>query len=281
MSTILLTVASISSWVLHNTLQNKVCKSILKTQKQINAFNVIVYMICLLFFGILLFFSKISLYTILFGIIFGGATTLSTFYRMRALTQGPMHITLLITTSSMLIPTLSGLFFGERFNLTKFIFAIILLGFIYLSLDRSSAVKINRKWFFFCILAFFCQGTIGVVQKVHQTSQHKNEIGGFLFIAFMCCFIISFLRSKNGVLSLGVKTSLIAVACGVCTFLMNVINLKLTGILPSQLFFPIVSGSSMVLSSFVSIVVFKEKFSAKQLVGFVGGLICLIAICIV
>ena len=56
--------------------------------------------------------------------------------------------------------------------------------------------------------------------------------------------------------------------------------LILSGILPSQLFFPLINGSTIVLSSLVSVLVFKEKLTARQTVGLVGGILSLCAICI-
>ena len=62
---------------------------------------------------------------------------------------------------------------------------------------------------------------------------------------------------------------------------MNYLNLKLAGILPSQLFFPLVNGGSMVLSQMMSVVIFKEMPTKKQLIGLIGGICSLIAICLV
>ena len=80
---------------------------------------------------------------------------------------------------------------------------------------------------------------------------------------------------------LGKGTLIIGLVCGACTFAMNFINLKLSGLLPSQLFFPLVNGSSIVLSSLVSLFLFKEKITLKQQIGLVGGILALIAICLV
>jgi len=77
------------------------------------------------------------------------------------------------------------------------------------------------------------------------------------------------------------KHIIFAIVCGVCTYTMNFLNLRLSGLIPSQLFFPIVNGSAIVLSSLMAVVIFKEKLSKKQLIGLVGGIISLIMICIV
>lgn len=275
-------ILSISSVVLQNGIFNSVCKKHLKTNDDIYKFNIFVYAVCILIFGILTLNGSLSLYTVLLGVLFGVVTALSNLYKMLALSKGPMHITLLITTSSMIIPTLSGVFFGEKFSLFKILLVLILIYFIYLSIGKSKEGKINKSWGIYCLLAFILIGSIGIIQKIHQTSSHKSEISGFLFVSFFISLIISGLRVKDKK-NFKDKKNLIPLAmiCGGCTFGMNYINLKLSGLLPSQLFFPLINGSAIILSSLMSMIVFKERLSKKQTVGLVGGIICLIAICLV
>lgn len=275
-------ILSISSAVLQNGIFNFVCKKSLKTNDDIYKFNIFAYAVCILVFGILTLNGKISLYTVLLGMLFGVITALSSLYKMLALSKGPMHITLLITTSSMIIPTLSGVFFGEKFSLLKLIVVFILIYFIYLSVGKGNDGKINKSWVIYCLFTFVFIGSIGVIQKIHQTSVHKSEISGFLFVSFFISLIISGLRIKDKK-NFKDKKKLIPLAmiCGVCTFTMNFVNLKLSGLLPSQLFFPLVNGSAIVLSSVMSVVLFKERLSKRQTVGLIGGILSLIGICIV
>ena len=194
-----------------------------------------------------------------------------------------MHITLLITTSSMIIPTLSGVFFGETFSLPRLCVVFVMILFIYLSMDKGSDMRLNKLWLIYCLLAFVFQGGIGVLQKIHQSSLHKNETGVFLLTAFICSLIYSCIRTKKSFseLNFSKKHLCFALLCGICTFGMNYLNLKLSGILPSQLFFPIINGSAIILSSVASVLIFKEKLSKKQLIGLCGGMISLVAICLV
>ena len=276
-------VLSITSMVTHNCLLNKSCKKDLPTQAHIYHFNILSYVVCILLFGILTLQSGLSWYTLLIGILFGVITALSAVYKMLALSNGPMHVTLLITTSSMILPALSGIFFGESFSLPKLAIIGILLFFIYLSLDKGDDAKINKLWFLYCSLAFVLQGSIGILQKVHQSSEYKSEAGGFLFIAFICSLLYSSLRAKRSYreLGFGKKHVIFSVVAGLCIFAMNYLNLKLSGILPSQLFFPVVNGSAIVLSTLASVFLFKEKLSKKQIIGLCGGFLALIAICLV
>ena len=71
-----------------------------------------------------------------------------------------------------------------------------------------------------------------------------------------------------------------ALLSGACTFTMNYLNLKLSGLLPSRLFFPIVNGSSIVICSILSVVLFRERLTGKQMVGLAGGIASLVLICL-
>ena len=276
-------VISISSVVLQNCILNKVCKKDLSTTNHVYRFNALMYAVCIILFGILAISGGFSLFTAALGLLFGVVTALSNYYKMLSLSTGPMHITLLITTSSMIIPTMSGVFFGESFSLPKLCLVFVLIFFIYLSLEKQNGAKIKGRWLVFCALAFIFQGSIGVLQKVHQSSSHKGESGSFLLIAFICSFIYSIIRTKKGFKALNFtkKHCIFAFVCGICTFIMNFLNLHLSGLLPSQLFFPLINGSAIVLSSLASIILFKEKLNKKQIIGLCGGILSLVAICLV
>ncbi len=276
-------IVSIISSVMISTIQNHVCKKSLCTNDLKHLFNVITYGVCIIIFGFFLFGEEISVYTIGLGAVFGIITALANFCKLNCLVEGPMHITLLIITSSMIIPAFSGVFFGERFSVYKLLIAIVLIMFIYLSLDKNSEMKISKKWLMCCGLAFLLTGSIGVLQKIHQTSIHKDETNMFLFVAFVfsCLFSRMQIRTKLKNINIKRKDILFGCACGVGTYLINYLNLKLSGILPSQLFFPLINGSCIILNSLVSVFVFKEHLNKKQTIGLVGGICSLILICIV
>ena len=283
MITIPLIITSVSAAVLQNCLTNKVCKKNLDTNSKVNLFNIFVYLACAAAFGILLIGNKLSFFTVLFGAFYGMVAALAQFYKVHALKVGPMNITLLITTSSMIIPTMSGVFFGEKFSIYKLCAALVLLFFIYLSLQMDGDSKANKKWILYCALAFLLIGTDGVIQKIHQKSAYKLEISGFLFVAFAFAVLFNIILNKgiNTKEKLPKSIILFAVICGVCTFAMNFINLKLVGMLPSQLFFPLVNGSVIVLSSILAVVIFKERLTTRRAIGLIGGIASLIAICLV
>ena len=274
---------SVASMVLNNSLISGASKRMLGTREDIYRFNSFSYLMCVLLFGFLALGGGISLYTVILGAVFGIVTMLSNLYRTLALSDGPTHITILITTASMIIPTMSGVIMGlEEFRPLKLPAIGALVFFIYLSSKKSKSARIGKHWIFFCALAFLFQGIIGVIQKIHQSGEHKQELFPFLFVSFSVSFLFaSFLgHRKKSDTRFTAKHFLISAVCGICIFTMNFLNLKLSGILPSQLFFPAVNGTTIILTSLVAVLVFGESLTKRQIIGIAGGLVSLAAICI-
>ena len=131
---------SMLSVVLQNGLFNTVSKNKLKNKFDTFRYNSWLYLICFVLFALLSLGSKFSLFSVLLGLIFGIITMLSNFCKITALGKGPMHITILVTTSSMIIPAMSGaIMFGERFSIGKAL-AILLLIFFITSADSGTYV---------------------------------------------------------------------------------------------------------------------------------------------
>lgn len=273
---------SVSASVTLSGCTNYVTKQLLPTKAHINAFNLLMYAVCVLGFLIMLLTGSVSWFTVALGLLYGIVTDLCSYYKLRALSTGPMHITTLFTTASLIIPTVAGVFFGETLSLPKMLFVGALLFFLYLSFEKKEGGKISWKWLAFTFLCFLFRGSVGILQKIHQTSIHKNEVGGLLFVSFCCACLFSLIRNKGVKASLLSKKAIgIALLCGVCTFIPNLINLRLAGMLPSQLFFPLVDGSVIIFSMLMSFIIFKEKLTKRQAVGLAGGIACLFGICLI
>ena len=92
--------------VLQNCIQNRLCKRDLTTSDHVYRFNAMCYAVCIILFLYSAITGGISLFTVGLALLFGLITALSNYYKLKSLCAGPMHITLLITTSSMIIPTM-------------------------------------------------------------------------------------------------------------------------------------------------------------------------------
>ena len=148
MSYILLTI-SMLSMVLHNGVSNNVSKKFLKGKSDTMSYNAWMYLSCIILFGLGTIGSGISLYSVVLGAVFGAITMIAGYFRARALSNGPMHITVLLITASLIIPALSGVFmFGEEFSIQKLIAIFVLIFFIYVSLQKSDNMEIKKRMVF-------------------------------------------------------------------------------------------------------------------------------------
>ena len=201
MLNVLLLCVSVTSGVTVNGLQNKFGKSKCKNKKDINYYNMITFFVCMgVFAAVAILNGKISLFTVLMGLAFGVFTFTSSYCKLVALSRGPMHVTTLIITTSMLIPTLSGpILFpeSEKFSIPKLIFAAVLIFFVYLLAKKDEKeTSIKKGWIPMIAVAFLGSGFIGVMQKVHQSSEHKDEIFAFLAVSFAFSFAASLFTSR-------------------------------------------------------------------------------------
>ncbi|MBE6697899.1 MAG: hypothetical protein E7581_05190, partial [Ruminococcaceae bacterium] len=142
---------------------------------------------------------------------------------------------------------------------------------------------------------FAATGGIGVMQKVHQSSVYRNELNAFLIIAFVSsavfCAIFALLQKRREGLSTNEKEKRnksrmliwlligIMVTNGACVAVNNKFNLYLSGVMDSAIFFPIVNGGGLVLTTLAAVLLFKERLSVKQWIGVAFGIISVVFLC--
>ena len=280
MNYLLLTV-SILFTVINNCIFNNIGKRTLRGHGDVLKFNLIIYLFCALAFFVPGCTGRISLFSIVLGVLFGIMTALANIYAMQAMSSGPMHITILITTSSMIIPALAGTWIGGESPSTLKLCAILGLIFsLYLAGSKLESAARSPKWPIFCLIAFVSAGMVGVLQKIHQISPHKGELFAFLSaaFAFSCLYTLFCLRKTPSTMRFTKGQVALAICSGVLLFTINLLNLRLSGVIPSQIFFPLMNGGAIILSSLSSILFFREAVTARQLIGLGGGALCLVVI---
>ncbi len=170
-------------------------------------------------------------------------------------------------------------------------------------------------WVIYALIAFFTTGGIGVTQKVHSTSAYAAEKNAFLIIAFLFSFVfagsiyaICLIRERKSRQNLaqsaqgaeqvtpeqvpqatekvrktekyyGWKTLILIAVSGVFVALNNKLNLQLSGEMDSAVFFPLINGTNLILTTLASVFLFKEKFKKLQWVGLITGIVAVIMLC--
>lgn len=228
---------------------------------------------------------------VLFGMVSAGLQVATS----AALSLGPWSYTSVITSMSTVLTALSGmLFFGESLRVTQIFGIVMMVGCLILSVKKGDdQKKKSLRWFMLSLVSCACSGGIGLMQKLHQKSAFRSELTMFLIVAFICSFLFSsanllvakyskkskfqpFFDKKPAIWLLAV----LFVACGIGIALNNLINLYLSGVVDSAIFFPIVNGGGLILITIASLVVFKEKLTGRQWTGLTLGIAATLLLCI-
>ena len=233
-----------------------------------------------------------STFTVLLGLAFGAVTAIQSITNFSALQCGPMSYTSVIISFSTVISALSGVvFFGESIGWAQIIGIVLMLVSFVLAAKGGDGKRANLKWLILCLIAFAATGGIGIMQKVHQSSAYSDELSGFLIIAFISsaviCALFSFFMIKRDKKSEDATPSkkplwlvvAVMVACGVSVAVNNKFNLYLSGVMPSAVFFPIVNGGGLVLSTLAALIIFKERLTRRQWVGVIVGIASVVFLC--
>lgn len=239
-------------------------------------------------------FGRASLFTVLLGVLFGAVTALQGVTNMAALQLGPLSYTTVIISFSTLISALSGvLFFGESIGALQIVGVVLMLAsFAMANGGETGERRANLHWLVLCIVAFLATGAIGVMQKIHQSSAFKDELNAFLVIAFAVSALFSgvfalFLRRKErdsrapkkdrgGM----IRLIFLMLVSGVCGAVNNKLNLYLSGVIDSVVFFPVVNGGGLVMTTLASLLIFKERLRVKQWIGILFGIASVLCLCI-
>ena len=242
--------------------------------------------------GILLVWGgigSVSLFTAALGCLFGLVTVAQTVFNLKALEAGPMSYTTVICSFSTVISALSGaMFFGETLNATHIIGMVLMAGSFLLAVEKKAGQKSTGvRWLAYCIITFVCTGSIGIMQKVHQSSVYKDELNAFLIVAFGVSALATLpllFTAPKGEKSFRGKERLLLVGClllsGVSVALNNKWNLYLSGVMDSAVFFPIVNGGGLIMITVLSLVFFKERLTKRQWMGMALGAAATLLLCL-
>ena len=129
-------------------------------------------------------------------------------------------------------------------------------------------------------MLFRSNGFVGVMQKIHQSTEYKSQSTAFLVSAFAfmtaaSAFIWLYERKRAGEKRFDPDAKQIAFALisGATFAVPHTANLYLAGAMPSAVFFPIINTGGLILTLLAATLLFKEKLSRLQWLGIALGLI--------
>lgn len=297
MSLYVLLIVSLITCVLCCIILNYVTRTYENSSTARHIFNLVTSVVAAIILLVISGGLKASLFTIVLAIAFGLTTAIQRVTHLQALEMGPFSYTSVIVSLSMLVPTLSGaVIWGEHIYPVQLVGIVLMVGCLILSVEfKGKQKKSSLIWLLFCGLAFMGNGAIGLMQKWHQNTSYKEELMPFLVFAFITSAAFSGIAAaiskkspKTQEISaeepqkqklLTTKPMIIMIICGFCIGISNILNLYLSGAMDSAVFFPIINGGGLILTTLSALVMFKEKLSTKRWIGISLGIIAVILLC--
>ena len=296
----ILLVITLAANFLCTVFRNLYCRKVGNKIESIFLYSAITGIVCAI---ILTFFEgftlDVSTFTWLTAIGFGIVTTTTTIFHLMALSTGPLSLTTVIMSFSMVINALSGaVFWNEKLSFLKIVGIILMfLCFVLTVKTNSSDSLVSVKWSVFAVLCSISNAAIGLLQKTHQSSEYKSELMPFLvisfiasaIISFVACFVVSKYKHKissntetKAHFNMKLVTVLVVVllVSGVCIALNNVLCLHLSGAMDSAVFFPVNNGASLILSILAGVVLFRERLPLRSWIGVAFGTAATFCLCI-
>lgn len=278
----LLMVITVSSCVLGNSVKNIFAKKDLKNQSDNLIYNLIGNAVCILIMALFGGAKAVHGTTVLLAVVFGLANLLSGLTFITALKLGPMSLSsLLILSGSMICSTVVNTIVFQEGTPSGIQLAGIVLILISMVLASNTKVETNITplWILIVLLAALTNGSLGIIQKIQTASDYPEEQMQFLFWTFIFSTLFNLIwlllntKAKKEPVTVEINRKFMgsAVLGGATMATQHIINLKLVSELPSAVFFPICSGSRILLTGLVDVVIFKTKLSGRQIASFLLG----------
>lgn len=216
------------------------------------------------------FTAKIVPHSIVFSIFY----TMSYVGNILALSCGSLAITTLVLSYALVLPAFYGvIFLNEQISPAACIgFVMLIISIFLLNLKKEKA-EFSLKWIVFLIIAFFGEGFCTIVQKNQQLcfdGAFKNE---FMILALAISAIIMLIfafanKELNRISKFCIKTGTLN---GISNAVVNLFIMILSGIIPNFVLFPSISAGGIAISFVTALLIFREKFSKIQLIGYAIG----------
>lgn len=228
---------------------------------------------------------EISKQTFVYALIYGFLLIFAQWFYTMSLTSGNTSVCSTVYSMGFILPTLSGaILWSEELNFfdcVGIVFAVAALLFSGVNKEKTQS---SNKYFIPCLVAMLSSGGLGIMQKIQQRSLFPNQRGIFLTLAFLFAGVISLLFALKHSCTNEAKPSkrlfAFSAAVGFSFGCCNLLNTFLAGKLPSAFFFPVLNIGVIMITTVISILLYKEKLRKKEFAILASGIISIILLSI-
>ena len=232
-----------------------------------------------------------------YSLLFAFALAVCNVTSVLALRYGSLALTSLISSYSLMVPTLYGFVrFNDPVYASQLIGIALLIVSLYLTNmakkqpapaagESATQEKKEKKntfvlWLIMAVAMALSNAMCTIVQKEEQVrfeGAYKNE---FMLIALLVSFVamlaIGLVRERRDLKTVVKLGAVPAVLTGAANGATNLLVMVATATIATSIFFPVISGGGMVLAYIISVTFFKEKFTTMQKIGILLGVASLL-----
>ena len=161
----------------------------LKSALEFNLYKSIVIVIMMLFISG--FKIIITPFSVALATVYAMACILMTYFSLKAFAIANLSVySVFSMLGGMLLPFLLGVgFYDEKLTPFKIICCILIVVSVLLNIKGGNG---NKKAFLYYMAVFMLNGSVGVISKIHQSSDIPHtDSTGFMFLSSLACIIIS------------------------------------------------------------------------------------------
>ncbi len=226
---------------------------------------------------------EIWLYALIGGILFGTSFILT----YVALGCGSFGMTTLIISYSVMIPSSFGLvFLGEPISVFTVIGFLLICAslFLFRPVQASSGKKhlISVKWVICVAISTVGSGFIGIISRIQQIQFNDAFTNEFMTICLgistAALFVAGMATDRQNFTYIIRHGFVWAMLAGLSNGVTNALGLILNTVMPISLSYPMRSGVKILFSFVISVVILREQFEKRQIVGVILGTAALIVL---
>ncbi len=256
------------------TLQSNFSKKHVNNIADATFFNGLVFVFSALLFavnipgtplGVWLYAAAFAVFTVMFQLSY-----------TEALKYGSVSITVMMTNLSMIIPTLFSFFaYGESLSPLRAIGIVLtLLTFVIGTRFSSNEDKAKKQWLIFAIVAVLANGGLGITQKIFGYTPYKDLNKEFVACAYIIAtvltaivYLVLYAGHTRKTAEFNRITLLVTALIGVILAVFQMVNTYAIATVDGTFLFPAYSGCTLICSTLVGIVLFKDRITRRQMLS--------------
>ena len=200
---------------------------------------------------------------------------------------GPYGLTRLISNFSLTFSIFYGIFFLDE-PTTAFTYVGIALIFVAMflinykgkSAGASEEGGISLKWFIYIVITVFSNGFLAIITRMQQIKFDNACSNEFQFISiggsFLILATIGLITDRKRLGPILKHGTLYGIGAGICNGAKNFVTLAIYLYLPLSTVSPLKTSLGMIAAFVVSLIFYKEKYSKRQMIGVLCGVIAVI-----